>query len=362
MSDTISGLSDKVRKLGIHYSLEHIYDTLNQLGNPHHSLPDCIHIAGTNGKGSTVAFLKAGLMAEGKTVGTFTSPHLVSYRERIAINDHPISQDAFNTHLTTLKTLPNYDTLTEFEVLTLLSFLYFTITRPDIVLYEVGLGGRLDTTNVITPIACAITKIGYDHEALLGNTLTQIATEKAGIIKPGIPTYTTQQDPEALAALTAADPAITVTTPIRVDTYSLSAPVQAHNAGLAAAVLGHTTGFESAKHWGRYTKVVTDTQTFIIDAAHNTDSCQALIESLECDYPNQKLAFLVGMLNRKNNTEMLEILSQKASMLYLVDFDPSQSLAHSPLTTPWTKKSRPDDPILVITGSIYFIGRFKLEL
>ena len=179
---------------------------LAALDSPHHTFPS-IHIAGTKGKGSVAAMCTYILRAAGLRVGLFTSPHLVDFRERIRIltpedEDGRIPEGDFIRHLETIKTLvPDYPGATWFELVTILGFMHFTAEKVDIAVVEVGLGGRLDTTNVLTPLVSVITSLSLDHTKLLGDTLTQIAFEKGGIIKPGIPVVSAPQADEALQKL-----------------------------------------------------------------------------------------------------------------------------------------------------------------
>ncbi|MCA9917537.1 MAG: bifunctional folylpolyglutamate synthase/dihydrofolate synthase, partial [Anaerolineales bacterium] len=176
------------------------------LGNPHADLP-AIHIAGTKGKGSTAAICAYTLRAAGYTVGLYTSPHLQDFRERIRIltpdeADGRISQQQFIQQINKIRALEDeFPDITWFEILTAIAFLHFADVGVDVAVVEVGLGGRLDATNVITPLVSVITRLSLDHTALLGNTLTQIAYEKGGIIKPGIPVVTAPQELEALVKL-----------------------------------------------------------------------------------------------------------------------------------------------------------------
>jgi len=181
------------------FRLERVVDFLAQLGNPHLAYPK-LHIAGTKGKGSVSAMLASIGVAAGLKTGLYTSPHLHTYRERMQINGEPISRADMAAMLTELRPLigDNPD-LTIFEVTTALAFLYFARQQVDLAVIEVGLGGRLDATNVITPLVSVITSISLDHTYLLGDTLAAIAGEKAGIIKPGMPVVVAPQHPEARA-------------------------------------------------------------------------------------------------------------------------------------------------------------------
>ncbi|GAF64090.1 folylpolyglutamate synthase [Bacillus sp. TS-2] len=177
---------------GIKPGLKRMEWMLGTLGNPEKK-STFIHIAGTNGKGSTVSYLRNVLQSAGYSVGTFTSPYIECFEERISLNGHPISEEHLVQSAQLIRPLAEelaqteLGSPTEFEVITAIAFNYFAEMKPDIVLMEVGLGGRLDSTNVLTPIASVITSIGHDHMHILGDTLEEIAFEKAGIIKLDIP-------------------------------------------------------------------------------------------------------------------------------------------------------------------------------
>ena len=168
-----------------------------QVGNPHLHLK-AIHVAGTNGKGSTSHLIAAALQAAGYKVGLFTSPHLVSLTERIRINGQPIPEDEVAAFVTQHKAFLDELQPSFFETMTALGFAYFVQEQVDIAVVEVGLGGRLDSTNVLTPILSVITNIGLDHTEFLGNTLTKIAKEKAGIIKPHVPAVIGESHPQTM--------------------------------------------------------------------------------------------------------------------------------------------------------------------
>jgi len=181
--------------------LERISGLLAQLGNPERSLPPVLHVAGTNGKGSTCAFLRAALEAAGLKVHAYTSPHLVRFNERIRLAGRLIGDDALATMLAEVFEAGGEMELSFFEATTAAAFLAFARTPADAAIIEVGLGGRLDATNVIeTPLVCGIAQLGHDHHFFLGDTLEQIAAEKAGIAKAGSPLVTLAY-PEALEAV-----------------------------------------------------------------------------------------------------------------------------------------------------------------
>ncbi len=179
------------------FNLERIADFLEYLGRPFQSYP-IIHVAGTKGKGSVCAMCASALQEAGHRVGLYTSPHLQDYAERIQLNGAPISHTDLVALVQEIKPYLDKGTqLTTFEITTALAFLYFARQEASVVVAEVGLGGRLDATNVVNPIVTAITSISYDHVHILGDTLTEIAREKAGIIKPGIPVVIAPQSEEA---------------------------------------------------------------------------------------------------------------------------------------------------------------------
>jgi len=188
----------------IDLGLDRVFRTLHRLGAPHERLPPAFHVAGTNGKGSTVAYLKAILEASGAAVHVFTSPHLVRYNERIVLAGVEISDDAFISAISRVDEAAGADDLTLFETIACAGFLAFAETPADFLVLEVGLGGRLDATNVLAkPLAAVITPIALDHQNFLGDTLAAIAREKAGIFRAGAPAVVGPQTAEAMAVLEA---------------------------------------------------------------------------------------------------------------------------------------------------------------
>jgi len=196
----------EIGNFGSNYGLERTYRLLELLGNPQDKLK-LVHVAGTNGKGSTTAMISALLRGKGFKVGMYTSPYLEEFEERIQINGVNIQKKRLGQLMDKVKeavdnvVLEKLNHPTEFEIITCLMFLYFYEEKIDYGVIEVGLGGRLDSTNVITPIVSVITSISYDHINLLGNTLKEIATEKAGIIKDGVPVVIYPQEAEALKVI-----------------------------------------------------------------------------------------------------------------------------------------------------------------
>ncbi|HVN66880.1 MAG TPA: Mur ligase family protein, partial [Candidatus Sulfotelmatobacter sp.] len=200
---------ESLEKFGINFGLERVRRLLAELGGPQDKFRS-IHVAGTNGKGSTCAMLAAVLQEAGYKVGLYTSPHLFKYNERIKVNGQDISDRDLNAGLRLIKKIssqpPNHLTSeqpTVFEVLTALAFWHFARQKVDYAIVEVGMGGRLDATNVITPLVSVITNIDLEHTAILGKTLAKIAAEKSAIIKPGVPVVTAETKPAALNVIKA---------------------------------------------------------------------------------------------------------------------------------------------------------------
>jgi len=207
-SETIHYLYN-LQKHGIKFGLDNISKLMSALENPHRAFPS-IHISGTNGKGSTSAIIASILKASGLKAGLFTSPHLLSFTERIRVDNEEITEyevvnlaEEIREKISNLQSsIPGFSP-TFFEVVTAMAFLYFRRKKIDIAVIEVGMGGRLDATNIIIPEITVITSIGYDHREFLGNTLKEIAYEKAGIIKDGIPAVVSSQTPDVLEVIKA---------------------------------------------------------------------------------------------------------------------------------------------------------------
>ncbi|MBD2006166.1 MULTISPECIES: bifunctional folylpolyglutamate synthase/dihydrofolate synthase [Cyanophyceae] len=199
----IDSILQPFQRFGVHLGLERIEKLLTDLGNPHHSVP-VIHVAGTNGKGSVCAYLSAVITEAGYRVGRYTSPHLIDWNERICLNEQPISLETLRELLLQVQAAiqPGEESPTQFEVITAAAWLYFYQQEVDVAVVEVGLGGRLDATNVCSnPLVTIITSISREHWQVLGPTLADIAREKAGILKPGCPAVIGQLPEEAIAVV-----------------------------------------------------------------------------------------------------------------------------------------------------------------
>jgi dihydrofolate synthase / folylpolyglutamate synthase len=299
---------------------------LESVGNPHEVMPS-IHIGGTNGKGSVVTLVAGALREAGWRVGVYTSPHLVSFRERIRVGDVPVSEDAVAMWTEQLRPLILDRKATFFEASTAIAFADFAARGAEIAVVEVGLGGRLDSTNVVRPLVSAVTKIERDHMKYLGNTLEKIASEKAGIAKPRAPFVIGEREPalvevlrrEARRAIARQD--ATATPDIRVlppgyewcGPLSLAGPHQRRNAAVAHGVLmalaapyrpdldAISRAFGQARIPGRLDR----RGKWLFDVAHNPDGIRALITALEAMRQPRPIHGLVSILGDKEWPEML---------------------------------------------------------
>ena len=299
---------------------------LRSLGNPHEVVP-AIHIGGTNGKGSVCTLVAAALRESGWRVGLYTSPHLVSFRERIQVDGIPISEAAVAMWTERLQSLILERRATFFEATTAIAFADFAARGAEIAVVEVGLGGRLDSTNVVKPLVSAVTKIERDHMKYLGDTLEKIAGEKAGIAKPDAPFVVGERSPELVNVLrraahrTVARAAPGVRADVRVlppeyewrGPLGLAGPHQRRNAGVAQGVLmalpprwrpdaeAIARGFASAWIPGR----LDWRGKWLFDVAHNPDGIRSLIAALDALRPPRPLHGLVSILGDKEWPEML---------------------------------------------------------
>lgn len=373
------------------FKLDRMRRLLDLLGNPHLRLR-IIHIAGSKGKGSTSAFLASILQAEGFRVGLFTSPHLVNVEERIQVDRVPISHDELASLLGEIRDAmpPEFEReLSFFEIGTALGFLHFLRRRVDFAIVEVGLGGRFDSTNVCEPLVAVVTSISFDHTQMLGDTLAKIAFEKAGIIKPGIPTISGVRHPEARQVIEQAcrergsplkqldvdyrydhEPArhveIDRSARVQVTTRRRAWPVfeiglmgehQARNAAIAVTTVeqlieaGLTISERAVAQglanvtWPARLEVLGRRPFVVLDCAHNVASAQALVQALDATFPRptpvaRRLLIFAG--NRdKDLAGMLEVLAPAFDLLYLTSFQSSQrceSPAHLATLLPSSKR------------------------
>lgn len=336
------------------FDLQRVHALMASLGNPHRAYP-VIHIAGTKGKGSTAAFCAAALQAAGYRTGLYTSPHLEEYTERFQINRVPIPPDDFAALVEAIQphvaAIPH---ITAFEIEAALAFWYFARQNVNAAVIEVGLGGRLDATNVVSPLVSVITTISLDHVPILGTTLAEIAGEKAGIIKEGRPVICSVQPPPARDVIHAIArqrhaPLVQVGDDVRFHplsaglegqkfqvSYREEPPVeldipllglhQVENATTAYAALrvaaenglilpsdAIRTGFATATWPGRFEILARDPVPLILDAAHNQDSARRLRETLDQYFPTRPIVIVLGVSGDKNVREMLIELSHLKS-------------------------------------------------
>lgn len=317
------------RTTTIKFGLDTTEALLAALGQPQQFYP-VIHIGGTNGKGSVCTLIASALEARGLRVGLYTSPHLVSFRERIRVDSLPISEMAVSAWTAKLKPLIESSNATFFEVTTAIALADFAAREVDIAVIEVGLGGRLDSTNVLTPVVSGVTHIALDHQKYLGDTLELIAAEKAGIAKPGVPFVIGEPDPVLADVLKSAgadvvrrrEPAgkfLPVVVPSEArwnGPLGLKGPHQRRNAAIAAAVLAElpatlrpsnedtAAGFGSARLPGRLDR----RGRWLFDVAHNPDGMAALVSALEAAPPEGPVHALVSILGDKAWPEMLVAL------------------------------------------------------
>lgn len=322
------------RRFGMRPGLDTMRRLMAVLGDPQDTLP-CLHIAGTNGKGSVAAMLDAVLRAAGYRVARYTSPHLVALNERFFVDGAPVSDHALAAAaervMAAVHRLADEGADCEptfFEALTAVAFVLFADLRPDVVVLETGLGGRLDATNLIrAPWASVVTRIGRDHCAWLGETLEAIAHEKAGIVKPGCPVVCGAMPEEARAVIRAAAAAaggdFTDAVPVDLpDGFALAGPFQRENAATVRAVLdvlartrkltvSPTAWREGLRRvvWpGRCQRIVRDGVTFWVDGAHNPDGARALVEALRAESGSGPMGLVAGFCGDKESAAHLDVM------------------------------------------------------
>ncbi|HEX4265745.1 MAG TPA: folylpolyglutamate synthase/dihydrofolate synthase family protein [Verrucomicrobiae bacterium] len=389
-----------LRLFGANFGLDNTLKLANFTGNPQKQLR-FIHVAGTNGKGSTCAILESIYRASGLRVGLFTSPHLVSFRERIQINRQFISEAEVTRLVMELKPLlekfPTDHHPTFFEAVTIMALRHFADQKCDLVIWETGLGGRLDATNIVTPLASVITNISIEHSEWLGDTVEKIAAEKAGIIKPGVPIVTTATAGHGLeviafiarekhSALTVVDAAQTNRPPLDSIELPLHGPHQRLNAALALATVqalskqlpvtdaALRSGLVDVIWPGRMHRVQTVSgQTILLDGAHNADGAEALRIALQEEFPDSRPAMIFGVFRDKDSTRMCHSLAPLAGRILLTPVQSERSEDPSKLVAA-CRESNPRAAIevcgslsealqkistvsfVVIAGSLYLVG------
>jgi len=394
--------------------LERIQKACELFNHPEKKIPS-IHIAGTNGKGSTAAMLQSILTEAGYKVGLFTSPHLVRVNERFRIGNEEISDEELEEILNSIQVkIPlspplhkgDREHLSFFELCTLIAFLYFAKHQVDLAVIEVGLGGRLDSTNVITPLISVITEIGLDHTEVLGNSIAEIAREKAGIIKPGVPVVcgatklVAVQVIQELAGKNKSEFFLVGAIHESPLQYSLKllGPHQKQNAAIVLQTLKvlREKGWKVSEHsirkgfqnlrWPGRLEIVSEDPLIILDGAHNKDGMEALVKALTSPQPSpyQRRGgvfwkILFSAASDKNVGEMLKTLSQISSEITLCEMESSRSInpvliqkqyPELPLENGGkgkeaflnAKKNLQESEGLLVTGSLYWVGEVKQVL
>jgi len=376
---------DALQGSGIRPGLSRMRALLRELGNPERACPSII-VAGTNGKGSTSSTLASILNASGYRTGLYTSPHLVELRERWMIGDSMISTDALSSAIEQLRAAADRADIvpTYFEALTLLAFIAFKDAECEVMVLEVGMGGRLDATNVVRPLAALITPIGFDHTEFLGTTIRQIAGEKAGVIHRGAIVLTSNDDPRVLGVLRHraamfGNPFHVVTsrhpTPLPGDFQERNAALAVRAAEELAPLLPRVTtdsierGVSETRWRGRLEKIERNGKTIWIDGGHNAHAAAAIVPFIAQHVPPPRL-LVFGIMSDKNVAEVTSSLfplfeaiiatepypprSELASRLVLIagdrgveEVDPFQAIERA---------LQSDHSSIVIAGSLYLAG------
>jgi dihydrofolate synthase/folylpolyglutamate synthase len=381
------------------------------LGSPEAAVP-IVHVAGTNGKGSVSAMVEAILRASGRRVGLYTSPHLVRLGERVQVDRHPLSEEEILAYVAELQPIADglgaaeaADRPSFFEFMTAMAFLQFARKQCDAAVIEVGLGGRLDATNVVDPAVAVITSIGFDHMELLGDTIELIAAEKAGIIKPGRPVVMGRVPAEAERVIRAraaelGSPLVSVREVFGEDiahypATNLAGDYQRWNAATAllavrclggSAASGHAESALATVNWpGRWQRISLGHQTIILDASHNPEGVETLDRNLAALRAETGLSpiIAIGALGRARAAALIAVASRHARELRLIvpkqsracTWEELESLVPRDFAGPVKRETveglipgpgasaigRAHDPA-VITGSIYLLGEVLARL
>ncbi len=412
--ETCKNWIENIKKFGSKLDLSRITEVLEILGNPQNTFPS-IHIAGTNGKGSTASNIKSILVEAGFNVGLFTSPYVVKFNERIAINNRYILDEDVLRYVNQIYPIWNEfndkeNTITFFEMLTIICFLYFRDEKVDYAVIEVGLGGKLDATNVIIPVVSVITNISYDHMSVLGDSLESIAMNKLGIVKEGVPLITTVEKQELFplfeevciglhSELTIIDTS-TITdielSEVTMFNYKdecyelgLVGLHQAKNAALAIETVRKLAqienlslsedmmkeGLKNTKWPGRFEIIKGN---IILDGAHNIGGIIALSQTVKRMFKDKRIITLTSIMHDKEHKKMIETIDDFSDEVYFTQFDyarradavelyqESNSLNKHILLDYNEKLSElmdlKENEVLVITGSLYFISDIRAKI
>ncbi len=399
--------SDDVIKPG----LEAIEEALSLVGNPEQTLR-VVHLAGTNGKGSTLTFLEAIAQEHGLRVGKFMSPCIVDVHDQIQIAGHPITEAEMDRVFQQMQQAELSEKLTDFELLTVAAFLHFVNEHVDIALIEAGMGGLLDSTNVVTPIVSIIPSIALEHTKFLGDTLAHIARHKAGIIKRSRPVIIGDLPDEAKrivddeaarknANVLAVGQHFTVKSTADGECYtnvvqqfqiakltrSMKGTHQANNMALAitaffevASVLDVSTSeaairqaVQRATILGRFEEIM---PCVILDGAHNPASAEKLVETIQCEFPNERITFVIGILADKDVQQILRLFEQVSDNFYFVDFDNPRAMTAQQMLTlsnaaskavlvdyvPFLQAQSLSQQRTIVSGSLYLLTAVRNRL
>ncbi len=416
-----------IRYLGSKLGLDRLYPILKDLGSPHTAYP-IVHIAGTKGKGSTSRMTAEILQASGYKVGLFTSPHLQGIRERIQVNGQIVSTGEFADLIKRVSEVNKkheheFGKATFFEVIAIISFLHFMEQNVDVAVFEVGLGGRLDATNVIEKPACTvITSISHDHIKILGNTLGKIAREKAGILKHGVPLVTSKQRHNAFVSIE--EVANKLDVKIHRQSFDFDyqdkgivdggqvmdffdkdhkiedifTPLlglhQFQNASLAikASLILNDSGFKkitpdtiknglSKVCWPGRAEKIKDGRLIILDGAHNGRSADALSRTIKRHFNGKKVTLVVGMMKDKDTRRFIRALSTISSSVVTTKVDNQRAFDPSKLAKKFERRffetevqpdpalalvraieKTPEDGCVLVCGSLYLVAELRTAL
>ena len=399
-----------LQKFGIKFGLSSTARLLDRLGNPERGLK-FIHIGGTNGKGSVAAILSGALTKNGLKVGLYTSPHLVTFEERFKVNDAMIDRErARQLMALTKEAIDPKEPPTYFEFTTAMALLLFAQEKTDIAILEVGMGGRLDATNIVEPLVSVITNISLEHQEYLGNTLLEIAGEKAGIIKAGVPLVSAAAQPEVIDLFSSRcaqgeSPFYLAGRDFRVEQAhgglrylglvhtlerlqpGLQGDHQATNAAVALCVselldpLGFSWNEKSLREaiqsprWPGRFQVLESSPTIILDGAHNPGAAETMVNTLKKRFPNKRIVLVLGIMADKDIPLMLKTFAPAADEVvlsrpgYARAADPQTLFAARPSSFPPAEIKVPlteaidlarakagSEGVVVITGSLFTVG------
>ena len=383
--------------------LENVTNALGKVGNPHLGL-NVIHVAGTNGKGSTITMMNELLIEHGFTTACFYSPCFVDVHDQIQMNGVPISSSELDVLFERAKKAGLSGLLTDFELLTVLAFMAFKDSQSEIILLETGMGGRFDSTNVITPLISVIPSISLEHEQFLGSTLSEVANHKAGIIKEGVPVVVGALNQESIeviqkeseskhSPLWLLDEEFSLNEGTYKDRKGVTIPNlviglkgqhQKLNAALAIRSIIYVLktfheeikpekvreALQNSSLQGRFEKV---NKKLYLDGAHNPASIRVLVDTLKEQFPNESIHFVVGLIKGKNARGILSILEEIGTTFTFVDFPDeramsarelikissadSKEMTKDPIEVLW--KLNYKEGVTIVTGSLYLLANLR---